>query len=347
MQRRTAFFWILTFPLQWALLAYAQAHPTLIDRWYGQEWYPFLAKAKNGLQWIPFSLGDLLYGGGILFVIYSLYALIRAKFKGLGLFLLQSLAVAALLHLFFVLSWGLNYYKPSLAQKKKIALQYSEEELVETLGYWIEQSNALHQQLAPTDSLPVEIPLDQKAIVAALQTTTEENTAVKNSLWSIPLSYMGYAGYLNPFTGEAQVNGHIPRLSYITTAAHEMAHQQGYAPEQEANYQAFLTTTHHPNPYIRYAGATFALRYCLNALYPLNPEAAMALKEKIRPGILVNFQALAAFWKAHQNPLGPFFELFYDRYLKSQGQKAGVISYSLVVAFIVHDTKNEISNSNQ
>ncbi len=158
---------------------------------------------------------------------------------------------------------------------------------------------------------------------------------------------MGYAGYLNPFTGEAQVNGRIPRLSYITTAAHEMAHQQGYAPEQEANYQAFLTTTHHPNPYIRYAGATFALRYCLNALYPLNPRAAQALKEKIRPGILVNFQALAAFWKAHQNPLGPFFELFYDRYLKSQGQKAGVISYSLVVAFIVHDTKNEISNSNQ
>ena len=48
---------------------------------------------------------------------------------------------------------------------------------------------------------------------------------------------MGYAGYLNPFTLEAQVNMlGCQKSTYPITIAHEMAHQLGYAAENEANF---------------------------------------------------------------------------------------------------------------
>ena len=36
---------------------------------------------------------------------------------------------------------------------------------------------------------------------------------------------MGFGGYLNPFTHEAQVNTLQPKLRVLTTACHEIAHQ--------------------------------------------------------------------------------------------------------------------------
>jgi capsule polysaccharide export protein KpsC/LpsZ len=46
-----------------------------------------------------------------------------------------------------------------------------------------------------------------------------KNRSVKKSLLSLPLTYMGFAGYLNPFTNEAQVNDKIPMYNFPTTTS--------------------------------------------------------------------------------------------------------------------------------
>jgi len=58
--------------------------------------------------------------------------------------------------------------------------------------------------------------------------------SLKKSMLSLPLTYMGFSGYLNPLTNEAQVDYLIPKFKLPTTAAHEIAHQLGYAAENEA-----------------------------------------------------------------------------------------------------------------
>ena len=73
---------------------------------------------------------------------------------------------------------------------------------------------------------------------------------------------MGFAGYLNPFTLESNINLNIPKLNFIVTAAHEMAHQVGFASESEANFIALLLVFKNSDSHIRYAGLTFALNYC-------------------------------------------------------------------------------------
>ena len=83
---------------------------------------------------------------------------------------------------------------------------------------------------------------------------------------------MGFSGYLNPITNEAQVDGLIPEFKFPTTASHEAAHQIGYAAENEANFIGFLAASHHPDTYFRYSGYAFGLRHCLAELYRREPE---------------------------------------------------------------------------
>ena len=52
--------------------------------------------------------------------------------------------------------------------------------------------------------------------------------SAKPSLFSYIGNYLGYTGYYNPFTGEAQVNTTVPLFIQPFTTCHEMGHQLGY-----------------------------------------------------------------------------------------------------------------------
>ncbi len=234
---------------------------------------------------------------GVVLECIVLYLFEREIFsKTLGV-LLSELRILALIHLFFQLSWGLNYHQSSMASQQNITLEYSEQDLVETIDTLLFRINSLHNSLSKLDSVTLDFPLEKEDYLRLL-----DAPSAKTSLWSLPLSYMGYAGYLNPFTGEAQVNGRLPTLSFIFTAAHEKAHQQGIAAEEEANFYAFTTTYKHQNSYIRYAAFSFAFRYCWGALHKLQPNRAEIYKQNLHPGIVKEYQQQQDFWMAYQNP---------------------------------------------
>ena len=71
---------------------------------------------------------------------------------------------------------------------------------------------------------------------------------------------------MNPLTGEAQVNDKIPKTSYPTTTCHEMAHQIGFAAENEANFIGFLAANYNDDPYFKYASYRMAFGYCISEL---------------------------------------------------------------------------------
>ena len=82
-----------------------------------------------------------------------------------------------------------------------------------------------------------------------------------------------------------------------------MAHQLGIASEREANFIAFYTSIQHSDPFIQYAGYTFALLYCFSELYKADQEMAKRQIQRLKPGVLKNFQELTQFWNRYQNPL--------------------------------------------
>ena len=152
---------------------------------------------------------------------------------------------------------------------------------------------------------------------------------------------MGFGGYLNPFTNEAQVNSLGPMYNFPTTTCHEMAHQLGYASESECNFIGFLASVNNDNLYFQYSGYAFALRYCLHNWEIRNPKVLKQLLKTIHPGILKNYQESENFWKQYETFIETGFKIFYDTYLKLNQQKDGLESYSKFVNLMVNYYKNQ------
>src|SRR5207248_11260701 len=84
------------------------------------------------------------------------------------------------------------------------------------------------------------------------------------------MSRLGISGVYSPFTGEPNYNALQPDFDLPFAVAHEMAHQRGFAREDEANFIAFLVCTKASNAYVRYSGYLGALRV-LGVLFRVAP----------------------------------------------------------------------------
>jgi hypothetical protein len=351
--------YILAFllPVQIVFIIFLAGYPEFVENWYNRLIYPEISKLmRYGLGFLPFSLGDLLYTFfGILIVLWVLRRF-KQKFRNPRFWLIDAMATLSIVYACFHIFWGFNYYRLPLHKALEIEKDYTTQELYSLSEILITESNKLHNQLAENDSVSVVIPYSKDEIfektIAGYANISKDypeliykGESLKRSLYSIPLSYMGFNGYLNPLTGEAQVNTQIVSYKIPTTASHEIGHQLGFAKENEANFIACLSTMNHPDAYFRYSGYTFALRYCLSELYRRDPEKFETLKAKMNPGILENYREVEDFWLAHQNPFEPLFQAFYNRFLIVNNQADGMKSYSYVVALLVNyfsEEKNRI-----
>jgi hypothetical protein len=302
---------------------------------------------RYGLGFLPFSLGDLLYTFFGISIVLWVIRRFKQKFRNPRFWIIEAMATLSIVYACFHIFWGFNYYRLPLHKALEIEKDYTTEELYSLSEILITESNKLHNQLAKNDSVSVMIPYSKDEIfektIAGYANISKDypeliykGESLKRSLYSIPLSYMGFNGYLNPLTGEAQVNTQIVSYKIPTTASHEIGHQLGFAKENEANFIACLSTMNHPDAYFRYSGYTFALRYCLSELYRRDPEKFETLKAKMNPGILENYREVEDLWLAHQNPFEPLFQAFYNRFLIVNNQADGMKSYSYVVALLVN-----------
>src|SRR5690606_34229585 len=215
----------------------------------------------------------------------------------------------------------------------------------------IVEANTLHIEITGNNSLRVDNPYSNIEIFEK-SLNGYENLAldypefayttlcVKNSLLSTPLSYMGFGGYMNPFSGEAQVNALLPKYMFPTTTLHEMAHQIGYASESEANFIGYLASLYNEDIYFKYSGTIFALRYCLRNIERMQPNTIELYLSKINYGIQLNFKQSQEFWESYQTPIEAVFEVFYDNFLKINAQEEGLETYSKFVGLLISYNNN-------
>ncbi len=161
------------------------------------------------------------------------------------------------------------------------------------------------------------------------------NTTLKPILLSDPMTYTGIVGVYTFFTGESNVNTTFCDYSTVFTAAHEMAHQRGIAPENEANFIAFLACTESEDPYLRYAGYMNLLDYLSNAIYRTDKETYRLFAALYTPEMRKDILAYQAIYDAHKNEtVSGAANSVNNSFLQSQGTP-GTISYSLVVTLAV------------
>ena len=165
---------------------------------------------------------------------------------------------------------------------------------------------------------------------------TRFSSSVKPVILSETMSYTHITGIYTFFTGEANLNVNFPDYSLPFTAAHELAHQRGFAREKEANFIAFLVCIHADNPYTRYSGYVNLVEYLSNALYSADRDLWRETFDTLDMRIRYEMQAYNDFYdKYKDNTVADISNAVNDTYLKVQGQTEGTKSYGLVVDLAV------------
>ena len=328
-------------------------YPEFIETYYSNGLYQFTSKIlRFAFGWIPFSVGDILYTIAGIYILRWL-AINRKRLRlDTKNWLIEVFSAVSISYLAFHIFWGMNYYRLPVYKTLNIDYKYTTEELIQVTEGFIEKSNSIHELITSNDSIKVTVPYSKKELfdgtINGYKVLAEihpifnyQAKSIKQSIYSLPLTYMGFSGYLNPFTNEAQIDGLIPLYQYPSTACHEQAHQLGYAAENETNFIGYLAAINNPDIYFKYSGYVSALRQCLNEVYKRDKDSYEKLRKKVNKGILLNYQESYDFWTSYENPLEPVFKIVYSNFLKANNQDKGIESYSYAVALLVNYFKDK------
>jgi len=329
--------------------------PNFIENNYTNGIYIYVSKFLRSLfGWIPFSIGDVIYFIIILFIIRLLIKLITSKNSNRLNLIFQLVAGFSIFYFFFYFFWGLNYSRLSVTNSLEIKKnkldsitgKYDIEKLKTLTDKLLYKVITVQSKLVENDTIAVSVPYSKKEILdltkIGYQNLSEqfvqfkyEPSSIKKSLFSLPLTYMGFSGYFNPLTGEAQVDYLIPKISLLFTSSHEVAHQLGIASESEANFIGYLAANSHDDLYFQYAANLTALQYAFYDIYRYDPKIYETYKKQIPLGVLKNIKETQDFWNKYKNPAEPVFKYFYDNYLKYNQQKDGLQSYNKMVGLLI------------
>lgn len=170
-----------------------------------------------------------------------------------------------------------------------------------------------------------------------------DDLGVKPVHFSRIMSLLDFTGVYCPYTGESNVNMDSPACLLPSTVAHELAHQRGFASEQECNFLAVLASTTCGDSAYAYAGWLMGYIHLGNALYRADPEAYRALRNSLPETALLDLAHNNAYWAQFEDStVQKVSNTVYDGFLKNYGQERGMQSYGAVVDLLVVYYKDQI-----
>ncbi len=350
MQRRRNTMWIILIGSALFIKIFS-FFPGSVEKFYSKGIYPYISSTQRILfGWVPFSVGDILYlAFGILLLYKSAIFVRTALRKQLTKRMLKQsvknvVYSSLIIYVVFNVLWGLNYNRVPMSQQMGLPRdRYSTENLKRIVSVLIGKLNGFDHQR----ERKIRSQLHEKRILfyAAVSTYGEvvseypslsyEYVSVKPSLFSYLGNYLGFTGYYNPFSGEAQSNTTVPIFVQPFTTCHEIGHQVGYAKENEANFAAFLAGRTSTNLAFRYSVYFDMYLYAIRELYNRDSAQVRAFKALLKPAVIADIEAMRAFYRKYENPFEPVIRKLYAQYLKANEQPSGLRSYNEVVAMLV------------
>lgn len=310
------------------------------------KWTIELLSMATGL--FKFSLGELiLYGHVAAGAGISVLLLVRIFKGGLLKSLFRIAQYVTILYVLFMFLWGFNYQRESVAGVMGFEVsKYTESELVTLTEKLIADANRLRAYQSEDSNGVMTISGGYQQIFARARDgyfELSKNYDVFSGLYGKPkpvlaseaMLYTGITGVYFPYTAEANVNIAVPDLLLPATTLHEMAHQRGFAPEDEANFIAYIAAMAHPDKDFQYSGTILALIHTMNALYSENADDAMKLRATYSEGVDRDVIAYSAFWKSYEGKANEVADTVNDTYLKSNQQENGVKSYGKMVDLLL------------
>src|SRR5256714_816777 len=332
----------------------AGLNPRLVERYYSRGLFPFVARALSFSKFASFSLAEFLLAlmlaalaAWLAWLAQRLYVR-RAEARAVLLSALSALLWAAgLTFALFMFVFGLNYQRQPLAES--FQLEQRDPTATEIVSISLDVVEGINRNYEESgagvvDARGSRMPLTMDELYAVLESAYEDEPLLRGAsgagvppkpvYFSGLMSRLGMSGVYSPFTGEPNYNSLQTDCDLPFSVAHEMAHQRGFAREDEANFIAFLVCTKASNPYVRYSGYLGALRV-LGVLFRVAPQSYREVVNALGEGARADLRARAQFWARYSGRLSQLGQGVNHVYLKVNGVKSGVRNYNEASALIV------------
>lgn len=327
-----------------AIVGRASAEWPALVEWHRTSVLPGIAGILQALSGLTTAnLGEglvvVLAGGALILLFKRRTAAVPAVVFSAGLVVLS-----------FYGFWGLAYrYSPLTGRLAAV----SEDSGPAAAGRFIELAEGAARLVGRAEAGSADFEGDADGVMARINAGLAEGASrlpasieaspvrgisfgpVKFSRVSFALSRLQLSGYYFPWTGEAQINAEMPRTLWPRVAAHERAHQLGFARENEATVIGVLTCLRSSDPRVFYSGTLGLYVNFDRELAGLDRQARARVWAMLPARAVADFRKEAAFWKAHDGVGGVVSDKVNDAYLKAQGVRSGVRSYSETTRLIL------------
>lgn len=315
-----------------------------VERVYSRGVYaaiqPALTKASNGSSIAWFDVALAAVG---LVVITLLLVRWRARKRGwlraFGALAVDTAALAALLYLWFLAAWGLNYQREPLRaqldfQESRITREALRELAVRDVTFLNRQYGDAHRQgWAEYDGTAAV--LSPPFVVAQRELGMEWQAAPGRPKRSLVDPYFRRAsidGMTDPFFLETLGNQGLLPFERPFVVAHEWSHLAGYADESEANFVGWLICMRAPVAE-QYSAWLSLYGTIVNAL---PPEDRAVIARSLEAGPRGDLQAISDRLRRQTSPLASRAGYaVYDKFLKANRVQAGIRSYNEVIQLLL------------
>ncbi|WBW97061.1 DUF3810 domain-containing protein [Oceanirhabdus sp. W0125-5] len=347
------FFLIGLFPIAMILKYICSLNPQLTEEIYSIKFNKvtreILSKITNI---IPFSLYEVfilvIVLGTTVYIVYTVINMIRKRkyrFKLLLSFILNVATVFSVLYFLFIVLWGLNYNRISFGETIGIEKrEYTQSELVKLHEHTVYELNRLRKEVEVDENNVMTASGGYKDIFKRAELgykLASQNYPTLGGDYGSPkhfiTEFIGHmvGGIYWPYTGQPAINTNMPYTWMPFTSMHEMAHQRGYAQEDEANFIAYILCIKHPDADFQYSGNMLALRFTSRVLKKENPDLLNKLNEKLSDDVKRDLQYKTDYWNKHESLLSKIGDWVNDLHLKSNGVKDGTKSYNRALYWII------------
>ena len=316
-----------------------------VELYYSQGFYPYVSSSMRLIfGFLPFSIGDILYVLVIFVLLIKLIVFVKSSYLASNKLRFFAHTVIGILRLFvfawllFHVLWGFNYYRQPIVERFGLSTDSIRQvELADLARYGLVQTNlyAPGRKLDHHLRNPESLFLAYDSLAKNYPDLCLNNRSSKASLYGVIGNYMGYGGYYNPFTAEAQINDKMPSFLLPFIGLHEIAHQVGNAKESEANFIGYLAAMHSLDSTILYSANLELFLYAAKALKKTDSIAARYMIAELSPIAQQDIMLYEQFVRRYYGPVDSFVTAFYSGFLRINNQPDGIYSYNKGMLYVM------------
>lgn len=236
----------------------------------------------------------------------------------------------------FYLLWGTNYKDIGLTERlslknRDIDEMYLREEIKNVLSMAVAYRPVIFDYPTFTEDT---VRMVQEKLLSSWGIPVRGRVRVRLLYPEGILLRFSTAGIYIPYAMEGHIDAGLHPITWPSTMAHEMAHGYGITDEGTCNFISYLTCIDTNVAEIQYSGSIMYLRYLLSNYRRYYSDCYHEIIDGMSPGIKQDLNAISEQHNKFPDLMPKTRDKVYDYYLKSNGVKEGLKSYSKIIEMV-------------